>query len=121
MPLLTGSVARAGAGGLGTRLLFGFYIRDPIAFLFYIQGRDCILCLYGTAPVTQATKQSISCNFSQPMRANKHTPKSQTSLYEVGYLKWESKSEVVQATKHTLSIWLPCYSCAGANEEYAHC
>jgi hypothetical protein len=80
---------------LGTQLLFGFYIRDLIAFLFYLQGPDYILCLYGMAPLTQATKRSMSCIFSQHMRANKHTPKSQTSLYEVGYLKWESKSEVI--------------------------
>jgi hypothetical protein len=56
------------------------------------------------AQVTQATKQSISCIFSQHMRANKHTLKSQTTLYEVRYLKWESEFEVAQATKHTHSI-----------------
>jgi hypothetical protein len=38
------------------------------------------------------------------MRANKHTLESQTTLYEVRYLKWESKFEVAQATKHTHSI-----------------
>jgi hypothetical protein len=65
---------------LGTRLLFEFYIRDSIAFLFYIQGPDCFLCLYGMAQVTQATKQSISCIFSQHMRANKHTPKISNQL-----------------------------------------
>jgi hypothetical protein len=56
------------------------------------------------AQVRQATKQSISCIFSEHMRANKHTLKSQSSLYEVGYLKWKSEFEVRQATKHTRNV-----------------
>jgi hypothetical protein len=76
---------------LGTGLLFEFYIKDPIAFLFYMQGPNCILCLCGMAQVTQATKQSISASSLNTCRLPNTPPKSQTSLYDLRYLRWESK------------------------------
>jgi hypothetical protein len=88
---------------LGTGLLFEFYMKDLIAFLFYMQGPNCFLCLYGMAQVIQATKQSISASSLNTCRLTNTPLKSETSLYDLRYLRWESNSEQIQATKHTLS------------------
>jgi hypothetical protein len=91
---------------LGTGLLFEFYMKDLIAFLLYMQGPNCILCLDGMAQVIQATKQSISASSPNTCKLTNRPLKSETSLYDLRYLRWKSKSEQLQATKHTLRTCL---------------
>jgi hypothetical protein len=77
---------------LGTRLLSCFIFKDLIAFY---------VCMAWLKSHRLPNKVSVASSLNTCGLTNT-PPKSQTSLYKVRYLKWESKSEVAQATKHTL-------------------
>jgi hypothetical protein len=65
---------------LGTGLLFEFYMKDLIAFLFYMQGPNCFLYFYGMTQVIQATKQSISASSLNTCRLTNTSLNSESSL-----------------------------------------